>query len=216
MLTAVASILLALSGSESAPLPASLAEDYRFPEDVDILDPEGQYVPPPSKQRPGSGSGSQFSIGPAGGYLHARGADRGAWFVGGQARLHFLQVLAAEVSMTFHENRYENGDIQVTQYPVQVSGMLYPFPNWIVSPYLVGGAGWYYSRVTYSGARAGTSDLTDHTFGAHGGLGADVRLGGSFTIDADFRYIFLDPSGTQVQNGHFNYWQVTFGLNLLF
>jgi len=43
-----------------------------------------------------------------------------------------------------------------------------------------------------------------------------VRLGASISIDADLRYIFLNPSTSQVKNGDFNYWQVTFGLNFTF
>ena len=198
-------------------LPTSLADEYPFPESpalVDSLDPEPQYVPPPSR-RQSSSSGVQFSIGPAGGYLHARGADRGTWLVGGQARLHFLQYLALEASLTFHQNRFEGGDIHVTQYPLQISGLIYPIPTAIVSPYLVGGAGWYYSRITYSGALTGISNDTEHTFGTHAGMGLDLKLG-RWTLDADFRYIFLNPTGTQVADGDFNYWQVTFGVNFTF
>jgi hypothetical protein len=222
----LAGLLAVLSDPDPAlqarsPLPTSLAEEF-LPEmgdadsspDEEALDPEPQYVPP--RPRTPAASSLQFSIGPAGGYLHAHGADRGTWFVGGQARLHILGYFAIEASVTFHENSYEGGDVHVTQYPVQLSGMIYPFPAWILSPYLVGGGGWYYSRVTYSGALSGISNQTEHTFGAHGGVGADVRLGATFTLDADLRYIFLDPTGTQVKNGDFNYWQVTFGVNVNF
>ena len=69
--------------------------------------------------------GSTLSIGPSAGYLEARGADRGTWFAGVQARLHVLKFLAAEASITIHQNEYGNGDIVVTQYPVQVTGFLY-------------------------------------------------------------------------------------------
>jgi Outer membrane protein beta-barrel domain len=207
--------------ADGTPLPTSLADEFLFTEpmieavpepttdDVESVDP---YIPPPSR----GPSSLQFSIGPVGGYLHAHGADRGTWLAGGQARLHFLQYFAAEASITFHENRYEHGAIHVTQYPVQLSGMLYPIPGAQFSPYLVGGGGWYYSRITYSGILAGISNQTEHTFGAHGGVGLDVRLGSSMSIDADLRYIFLDPSSSQVKSGDFNYWQATFGLNFLF
>src|SRR5712671_3507460 len=134
----LASILIAaFCNSDDAGLPTSLLEEYPFPAATAVVeDPEPQYVPPPSK-RPRPGGGLQFSIGPEGGYLKARGADRGTWFAGGQARLHFTPVLALEVSGTYHQNRYEDGGIKVTQYPVQISGLIYPFPNGIVSPYIV-------------------------------------------------------------------------------
>ena len=173
-------------------LPRSIREELPS----ETVDPE-----PPGPPDPESPS---FSIGPAGGYLHARGADRGTWFAGAQARLHFLRYFAAEASITFHENSYEHGTIHVTQYPVQVSGMIYPLPEATVSPYLVGGGGWYYSRTTYSGSLSGVSNQTDHMFGAHGGAGVELRLGKSSSLDGDIRYIFLNPSSSQLQNGDFN------------
>jgi len=211
-----ASILIAaFCDSSNADLPTSLGEEYPFPPATAVVeDPEPQYVPPPSKRTANSG-GLQFSIGLVGGYLKARDADRGTWFAGGQARLHLTPVLALEVSGTYHQNHYEKGDITVTQYPVQVSGLIYPLPSSVFSPYIVGGAGWYYSRIGYSGALSGFSDQTKHPFGTHVGAGADVKLG-RFTIDADFRYIFLDSSGTQLPDGDFNYWQATLGVNFNF
>jgi opacity protein-like surface antigen len=220
-----ASILIAaVTGPVSEDLPRTLADDYPYsdsatdeelPSVAEAADPEPQYVPPPSK-RPKNSSGVQFSIGAAGGYLKAHGADRGTWLAGVQARLHFLQFFAAEASVTFHQDRYQSGDVHVTQYPIQVSGLIYPIPNGVVSPYIVGGVGWYYSRITYSGGLSGFSDQREHTFGTHGGIGLDVRLGTSVTLDADLRYIFLDPSGTQLADGDFNYWQATVGVNFNF
>src|SRR5258708_100386 len=108
-----ASILIAaFCDSSNADLPTSLVEEYPFPAATAVgEDPEPQYVPPPSR-RPANSSGLQFSIGLVGGYLKARNADRGTWFAGAQARLHFTPVLALEVSGTYHQSRYEGGDIQ--------------------------------------------------------------------------------------------------------
>lgn len=161
--------------------------------------------------------GSTFSIGPSAGYLEARGADRGTWFAGVQARLHALRFLAAEASITFHQNEYGNGDIVVTQYPVQVTGFLYPFPEGEVRPYLLAGAGWYYTRVRYEGALTLLyRDQTDHTFGGHAGAGLELQIGPSASIDADLRYIFLNPEADAVRSRDFDYWQFTAGLNLFF
>jgi hypothetical protein len=202
---------------EARRLPRSLLDELPLEAaGVPEPDPEASEAPAPGAPGPRDPGTPVFSIGPAGGYLHAKGADRGTWFAGAQARLHFLHFFAAEGSITFHENSYEHGDVHVTQYPVQVSGMFYPLPDAPFSPYVVGGGGWYYSRITYSGGLSGLSNQTDHTFGAHAGAGLDIQLGSSTSIDADLRYIFLNPSNSQVQNGDFNYWQVTFGLNLSF
>jgi opacity protein-like surface antigen len=157
-----------------------------------------------------------FSVGPAAGYLQARGADKGTWFGGVQARLHFARILAAEASITFHQNRYEDGDVVVTQYPLQLTAFLYPFPDGPVRPYILGGVGWYYTRVDYKGAFSSISDKTEHIFGEHLGAGVELMLGPRTSVDLDVRYIFLNPSNDQVIHREFNYWQVTLGVNFLF
>ncbi len=158
-----------------------------------------------------------LSIAPAAGYLTTRGADRGTWFGGIQARAHLSPVLAVEGSATFHQSLYSDGDIVVTQYPVQVTGLLYPFGETPFRPYVLAGAGWYYTRTHYRG----TLDLlyedqTEHDFGAHFGAGAEALLGPRVTLDADVRYIFLNPTVDGVKERDFNYWQATAGLNFRF
>ena len=155
----------------------------------------------------------EFSLGAAVGYLDARGSDRGTWLAGAQARLHFLKYFAAEGSITFHDNRYQNGDVHVTQYPVQVSGMVYPFPDGQFRPYALAGVGWYYTRITYTGALTGIGSQTDYTFGEHVGAGLEIRLGPSTSIDAGLRYIWLNPSSRVVNRNDFDYWQATAGIN---
>jgi opacity protein-like surface antigen len=158
----------------------------------------------------------KFSLGPAGGYLHARGADRGTWFVGAQARLRLINILAAEASITFHQNRYESGDVIVTQYPVTLSAMLYIIPAGPIRPYILGGVGWYYTQINYRGALGGIPDTREHFFGLHLGAGAELMVGKSVSLDVDGRYIFVNATEQQVINRQFNYWQVTFGLNFFF
>jgi outer membrane immunogenic protein len=213
MLIEAATLLLAMAGPESPTLPRSLADEYVF----EAAESEPQAQPPraASRGRSQPSPGMEFSLGPVGGYLKPAGADHGSWFVGVQARLRLVRFLALEVSATWNETEYQSGDVDVTQYPVQVSGLIYPFPSWTFSPYLVGGGGWYYSRVDYSGALAATPDSTDRTFGAHGGIGADYKWG-NFVLDADLRYIFLDPTSKHIRKGEFDFWQVTLGVNYTF
>src|SRR5262249_43306026 len=158
-----------------------------------------------------------FSIGPEGGYLRARDADRGTWFAGAKARLHVLHFLAAEASITFHQNRYESGDIVVTQYPVQLTAFLYILPVGPVRPYILGGVGWYYTRIDHKGNLSFIEDQTEHFFGVHLGAGAEIMLGTHTSLDADVRYIFINATTQQVlDDRNFQYWQITFGLNLYF
>jgi hypothetical protein len=165
---------------------------------------------------PPIGDEASFSIGPAAGFLQARGADRGTWFGGAQARLHLARILAAEASITFHQNRYQNGDVVVTQYPVQLTAFLYPIPEGPLRPYILGGVGWYYTSIDYRGVFSMISDKTEHIFGEHLGAGVELVLGPRASIDADLRYIFLNPRNDQVIHRDFNYWQVTLGINLFF
>jgi opacity protein-like surface antigen len=213
-------------GEDGSILPRTLAEEVDPSVEIDrppLEDSEGLLHAPDrffsalsETPEPRAGDQSQFSLGAAVGYLDARGSDRGTWFAGVQARLHFLKYFAAEASITFHENRYENGDVHVTQYPVQVSGMFYPLPDGEFRPYVLGGVGWYYTRITYTGAFSGVTNQTDHTFGGHVGVGLELRLAPSISIDADLRYIWLSPSSRVVNRNDFDYWQGTGGINFFF
>jgi len=177
--------------SESCVLPRSLSTEVR------------------GEEHPAS-----FSIGAAAGYLSVRGADRGTWFGGVQARLHFARMFAAEAAITFHSNHYENGDVVVTQYPLQLTAFLYIIPEGPIRPYILGGVGWYYTRVDYRDSFAIVNeDRTDHIFGVHLGAGAELMLGSRVSLDMDVRYIFLNATNDKVIRGDFNYWQVTFGVN---
>jgi opacity protein-like surface antigen len=157
-----------------------------------------------------------FSIGPAAGYLVAKDADRGTWFGGAKARLRVLRFLAAEASITFHQNRYNDGDIVVTQYPVQLTAMLYIIPVGPIRPYILGGVGWYYTRTDFRDNLDFIDDETDNFFGFHLGAGAELMLGPSVSLDADVRYIFVDADEEDVVDGDFNYWQIAFGINFHF
>lgn len=159
---------------------------------------------------------ASFSIGPAGGYLRAKGSDRGTWFAGAQARLRILHFLAAQASITFHQSRYEDGDVIVTQYPVELTAILYILPVGPIRPYILGGVGWYYTRIDFKDSLNAINDETEHWFGIHLGAGLELMLGKSASINADGRYIFVNASDQDVINRDFNYWQITFGLNFFF
>jgi hypothetical protein len=181
--------------ADSSELPRSLASD----------------VPAAAENEP------SFSIGPAAGFLNARGADHGTWFGGVQARLHFARILAAEAAITFHQNRYEHGDVLVTQYPLQLTAFLYIIPDGPIRPYILGGVGWYYTRIDYRDSFALLyQDRTEHIFGEHLGVGSELMLGARSSLDLDVRYIFLNATNDKVIHREYNYWQITFGLNIYF
>jgi len=215
-------IVTAFLASLAAPGPEPAGDDlwepsfYRVmaaaPVEVDSEPP----LPLKLADEEGGDAAGSFSIGPAGGYLQARGADRGTWFVGAQARLRILHILAAQASITFHQNRFEGGDVIVTQYPVELSAILYIIPVGPIRPYLMGGVGWYYTRTDFKDSLSAINDETDHFFGFHLGAGVELMLGTSASINADGRYIFVNADEQDVIDGDFNYWQITFGLNFFF
>lgn len=208
-LALLAALAVAASAQEPDGLPRSLAVDAspslalaapELPASLTADAPQAEPKPSP------------FSIGLAGGYLVVKDADRGTWFGGAQARLRF-GLFAVEASITAHQNEYEDGDVVVTQYPVQLTAFLYPIPEGPFRPYILGGVGWYYTRVDYQGLFAALDDHTEHIFGEHFGAGLELLIAPRVSIDADVRYIFLNPSNDQVIHRDFNYWQVTLGLN---
>jgi opacity protein-like surface antigen len=159
-----------------------------------------------------------FGIGPAGGYIKARGADNGTWFAGAAARARIAGYFGAEASVTFHENEFLDGDVLISQVPVQLTAMFYPVPDWPVQPYALAGAGWYYTRIDYRHGLSGLDSETDHQFGYHVGAGASCNVG-LLTLFADFRYIFLKAPGADfddLRHKNFDMWQVAFGALLGF
>jgi hypothetical protein len=96
---------------------------------------------------PAAEESASFSIGPAGCYLCARGADLGTWCGGVQARLHFLWFLAGEAARIFHQNRSQDDAVGVTQYFFQLAAFLYIIPDGPIRPYILDGVGWYYAEL---------------------------------------------------------------------
>ncbi|HEX7897008.1 MAG TPA: outer membrane beta-barrel protein [Planctomycetota bacterium] len=161
-------------------------------------------------QDPVKGQKEGLSIGPVAGYLKARDADRGTWFGGVNLRLRFARIFAIEGSITAHTDSFQDGDIDVVQYPVQVSALLFPIPDSPIEPYGVFGAGWYYTRYEFDGPLSGLEDETDRDFAFHAGAGLQVELGPSFAVFADFRWVFLDEPG--VDNGNLDEEEFDFGM----
>jgi len=133
-----------------------------------------------------------FGLGPRAGYYKAADADEGNWTGGLQARLRLLPFLGVEGSVDYRQDDFANETVRVRSYPVMLSGLLYFFPNPVLSPYLLAGVGWHYTDVDFRGALSGVEDRTSSEFGGQLGGGADLPIGERVTLDADIRYIFLN------------------------
>ena len=133
-------------------------------------------------------------------------------------RTKLSSALGIEASINYRREEYDNGAVDVTNWPVMVTGLIYVLP--IV--YGAIGAGWYNTSVTYSQDLhlLGVNDQTEQKFGWHFGGGLEIPLGMSMSnpgaiLTADIRYVFLNydfqklPGSPGLQN---NFVYMTVGL----
>ena len=109
-------------------------------------------------------------------------------FIGGQLRLVGGRI-GIEVAVDRHSEKFEALNQKVVEMPIQTS-ILLRLASGKVSPFLLGGPGWYRRRVEPIDG----PDLSVNTteFGWHAGGGLEVHPGRHFGIHGDYRYTFLD------------------------
>ena len=137
------------------------------------------------------------------------------WFGGGQVRVYPFKYLAFEGSADYR--RQDMDGTRIHTYPVQVSALIYPLGTTRLSPFLLGGGGWYYTTVT----GPGNFDDTQNRFGVHAGGGLQFFFNNHVSIDSTYRFIWLEKVQSKDQNikdksfddnGH----MITAGLNFHF
>jgi len=109
-------------------------------------------------------------------------------FTGGQVRL-LSQRFGVELSMDRHSESFELLNQKVTETPIQAS-LLVRLAGGRVSPFLLGGSGWYRRRVEPLDGPGASVKTTE--FGWHAGGGLEILPNRHFGIHADYRYTFLD------------------------
>ena len=110
-------------------------------------------------------------------------------FVGGQIRL-LSRRWGLEVSMDRNSESFELLNQKVTDTPIQAS-LLLRMGGAKVSPFLLGGPGWYRRKVELLDGPDGPEvDTTE--FGWHAGGGLEILPSRHFGIHGDYRYTFLD------------------------
>jgi opacity protein-like surface antigen len=145
-------------------------------------------------------------------YYRPKGADDGTLNGGAQLRLHILPMLAVEGSADYRQNKY--GGTTVDEIPVQASLMLYLTPSWVVSPYVLGGVGWYYTHIQ--------DGSTTNRYGPHAGAGLELALARHWSIDGSYRYLWTQsltaPTTTSPAGKNFsdNGFMLTAALNYRF
>jgi opacity protein-like surface antigen len=120
----------------------------------------------------------------------AQSEDDAVRFWGGQIRARTSLHTALELSMDVHTDSNESETIKVRDLPIQASLLLFPMAG-SFSPYVLGGAGWYYRRVELLAGDETLNSETTHEFGWHMGVGAELRAGRHFGLHGDYRYTNL-------------------------
>ena len=110
-------------------------------------------------------------------------------FVGGQIRL-LSKRWGLEVSLDRNSESFELLNQKVTETPIQVS-LLLRLGGGKVSPFLLGGPGWYRRKVQLLDGPDDT-DVKTTEFGWHAGGGLEILAGRHFGIHGDYRFTFLD------------------------
>lgn len=160
-----------------------------------------------------------FLVGPAGGYVRTRENEEGAWYAGAFARLRLGPSWGAEAAVSAYRHEYRGDDIQVLQVPAQLSALYYPFREDLLRPYLMGGAGWYATRVSFKDSLEALDDEDEQLFGLHLGGGGEMQMGTAFKATIDFRYVFMqepDLDTNALDDVDFDLWQVAIGFGFLF
>jgi len=110
-------------------------------------------------------------------------------FFGGQLRL-LSERIGIELSLNRRSESFELLNQKVTETPIQASFLL-RLATGSVSPFLLGGPGWYRRTVE---TIDGPDDLSvsETEFGWHAGGGLEILPNRHFGIHGDYRYTFLD------------------------
>jgi opacity protein-like surface antigen len=138
-----------------------------------------------------------------------------AWYGGAQVRLHLTRIFALEALADYRRNDF--GTTRTDTYPVQGSALIYLLPGRRLSPFILGGAGWYHTQVK----GPDNFDDSQSRFGLHAGGGLQLWLNSHWSVDSTYRYIWmekLESKGVSLDDKKFDDsgHMVTIGLNFHF
>lgn len=118
---------------------------------------------------------------------------------GGMVRLFTGRRTAIEVSFDYRSHVSEDLTQKIRELPIQGSLLLYLFRS-SVSPYILGGIGWYSESVDRLDGSAVRETTTARKVGYHAGLGGELQVHPRAVVHLDYRYTFIrlgaQPPGT--------------------
>jgi opacity protein-like surface antigen len=129
-----------------------------------------------------AGIAAGASLGGRAEYFRAKEATAGSWSPGLQLRLPFSPMFALEGSIDYRKETIGTSVVDV--YPVQASLLVFLMPSSRLTPYVLGGAGWYYTQVEAPYKR------TQYRYGPHAGAGLKLSLNHSWSVDGSYRYLW--------------------------
>ena len=94
-----------------------------------------------------------------------------------------------EVSLDRHSETFDLLNEKVTETPIQAS-LLMRLGSGRVSPFLLGGPGWYRRKV--SRLDDPEQSVSTREFGWHAGIGLEILAGRHLGLHGDYRYTFLE------------------------
>ncbi len=131
------------------------------------------------------GMGYRFSL-VRGDAAVVESADR---YSGGMLRARLSSKSALEVALDYRSHITEDLTRRIRDVPIQASLLVYPV-RMALSPYLLGGVGWYSQKVEVTVDDSVLLSETTRRFGYHAGLGGELRIG-HVGLHADYRYTFI-------------------------
>lgn len=163
---------------------------------------------------------SGLGIGPRLGYYEADDAEEGNFYGGLQLRARLSPIFGIEGAVdyrTAQEYNIAGTSVDVRQVPLTASALVFLPISEYIAPYGVAGLGAYYTitDIEDDGEIPGVEDENNVEFGYHLGFGLEVPFNNNVALNADYRYIFIDPSSDNfgdVDDADFNSSAFTVGL----
>ena len=188
--------LAASAGPDDTALPKSLSVD------------ETPFLAPAPVQK----DEFQLWVGGHLGFTDAYDAEDLNFVFGASVRMKFNSWLGAEGTLDINMRQsFEDGQIHVSQYPLEFGVLLYPPLELPVRPYGIAGLGFSFTNTTFTGNLRGLNDTTEMNPLFFLGFGVEWELQDNVMLDANLRFIFInDPPhfhGTSA-----NWLQLTFGV----
>jgi hypothetical protein len=103
-----------------------------------------------------------------------------------------------EVSLDRHSETFDLLNEKVTETPIQAS-LLMRLGSGRVSPFLLGGPGWYRRKVTRLDDPE--QSVSTREFGWHAGIGLEILAGRHLGLHGDYRYTFLEFEDDEEEDG---------------